>query len=173
MYVISYIMYIIPYWKVKVNVQEEQTMSYQEKKNIVSLISTLLIFGFYCLYVYQKYQVGSIDSTDTYRFWGTVILILIPVSIVTKIIITIVFNIIYRISTKEVEPSFADELDKLIELKATKNSHYVFTLGFLLAMGSLVMDMPHSAMFIILILSGFVSELVGTVTQLYLYRKGV
>jgi hypothetical protein len=166
-------MYIIPYWKVKVNVQEEQTMSYQEKKNIVSLISTLLIFGFYCLYVYQKYQVGSIDSTDTYRFWGTVILILIPVSIVTKIIITIVFNIIYRISTKEVEPSFADELDKLIELKATKNSHYVFTLGFLLAMGSLVMDMPHSAMFIILILSGFVSELVGTVTQLYLYRKGV
>jgi hypothetical protein len=166
-------MYIIPYWKVKVNVQEEQTMSYQEKKNIVSLISTLLIFGFYCLYVYQKYQVGSIDSTDTYRFWGTVILILIPVSIVTKIIITIVFNIIYRITTKEVEPLFADELDKLIELKATKNSHYVFTLGFLLAMGSLVMDMPHSAMFIILILSGFVSELVGTVTQLYLYRKGV
>lgn len=148
-------------------------MSYQEKKNIVSLISTLLIFGFYCLYVYQKYQAGSIDSTDTYRFWGTVILILIPVSIAAKIIITIVFNIIYRITTKEVEPSFADELDKLIELKATKNSHYVFTLGFLLAMGSLVMDMPHSAMFIILILSGFVSELVGTVTQLYLYRKGV
>lgn len=148
-------------------------MSYQEKKNIVSLISTLLIFGFYCLYVYQKYQEGSIDSTDTYRFWGTVILILIPVSIAAKIIITIVFNIIYRITTKEVEPSFADELDKLIELKATKNSHYVFTLGFLLAMGSLVMDMPHSAMFIILILSGFVSELVGTVTQLYLYRKGV
>ena len=148
-------------------------MSYQEKKNIVSLISTLLIFGFYCLYVYQKYQEGSIDSTDTYRFWGTVILILIPVSIAAKIIITIVFNIIYRITTKEVEPSFADELDKLIELKATRNSHYVFTLGFLLAMGSLVMDMPHSAMFIILILSGFVSEIVGTVTQLYLYRKGV
>ena len=75
-------------------------MSYQEKKNIVSLISTLLIFGFYCLYVFQKYQEGSIDSTDTFRFWGAVILILIPVSIVAKIIITIVFNIIYRITTK-------------------------------------------------------------------------
>jgi hypothetical protein len=95
------------------------------------------------------------------------------VSIAAKIIITIVFNIIYRITTNEVEPSFSDELDKLIELKATKISHYVFTLGFLLAMGSLVMDMPHSAMFIILILSGFVSEMVGVITQLYLYRKGV
>ena len=39
-------------------------MSYQEKKNIVSLISTILIFGFYCLYVFQKYKIGSIDSTE-------------------------------------------------------------------------------------------------------------
>ncbi|TFE22796.1 hypothetical protein [Cohnella luojiensis] len=148
-------------------------MSYQEKKNIVSLLGTLLVFGLYCLYVFQNHPFGSPDSTDIFRFWGAFILILIPVSIVAKIIITIVFNIIYRITTKEAEPSFADELDKLIELKATKNSHYAFTLGFLLAMGSLVMDMPHSAMFIILISSGLVSEMVGVFTQLYLYRKGV
>lgn len=148
-------------------------MSYQEKKNYVSLIGTILILGIYCLYVFQKYPAGSLDSTDIYSFWGTFILILIPVSIVGKIIITIVFNIVYRITTNEVEPTFSDELDKLIELKATKVSHYVFTLGFLLAMGSLVVDMPHSAMFIILILSGFVSEMVGVITQLYLYRKGV
>lgn len=148
-------------------------MSYQEKKNIVSLISTLLIFGFYSLYVFQMYQEGSIDRADTFRFWGAAILILIPVSIVAKIIISIVFNIIYRITTNEKEPSFSDELDKLIELKATRNSHYVFILGFLLAMGSLVMDMPLSVMFITLILSGFVSELFGVITQLYLYRKGV
>jgi hypothetical protein len=148
-------------------------MSYQEKKNIVSLIGTLLVFGFYCLFVFQKYPAGSLDSTETFSYWGAFILILIPVSIVAKIIITIVFNIIYRITTNEKEPSFSDELDKLIELKATKNSHYVFTLGFLLAMGSLVMDMPHSAMFIILISSGLVSEIVGVITQLYFYRKGV
>jgi hypothetical protein len=83
------------------------------------------------------------------------------------------FNIIYRITTNEKEPSFSDELDKLIELKATRNSHYVFILGFLLSMGSLVMDMSPSTMFIILFISGFLSELVGVFTQLYLYRKGV
>ncbi|BBI30942.1 hypothetical protein [Cohnella abietis] len=148
-------------------------MSYQEKKSIMSLIGSLLVFGLYSLYVFQKHPFGSVESTDIFSFWGAFILILIPVSIVAKIIITIVFNIIFRITTNEKEPSFSDELDKLIELKATKNSHYVFTLGFLLAMGSLVVDMPHSAMFIILILTGLMSEMVGVITQLYLYRKGV
>jgi hypothetical protein len=148
-------------------------MSYQEKKNLVSLIGTTLIFGSYCLYVFQMYQEGSIDPPDSFSFWGAAILILIPVSIAAKIIIQIVFNIIYRITTNEKEPSFADELDKLIELKATRNSHYAFILGFLLSMGSLVMDMSPSVMFIILFISGFVSELVGIFTQLYLYRRGV
>lgn len=147
-------------------------MSYQEKKNIVSLLSTFLIFGFYCSYVFQVHQ-GSMDSTDTFRFWGASILILIPVSIVVKIIITIVFNIINRITTNEIEPSFSDELDKLIALKATRNSHYVFVLGFLVSMGSLVIEMPPSTMFIILIFSGLGSEVAGVITQLYLYRRGV
>ncbi|KRF03182.1 hypothetical protein ASG89_23910 [Paenibacillus sp. Soil766] len=148
-------------------------MSYQEKKHIVSFISTLLIFSCYCWYVFQKLQDTSMDTTETLRFWAAAILILIPVSIVAKIIIAILFNIIYRITTKEVEPSFSDELDKLIDLKATRNSHYVFVLGFLLAMGSLLMDMTPTTMFIILFFSGFLSEMAGVFTSLYLYRKGV
>jgi uncharacterized membrane protein (DUF485 family) len=148
-------------------------MSYQEKKNVVSLTSTLLIFGIYCLYVFQMSQEGSINAVHSFHFWGAVILILIPVSIAAKIIISIVFNIIYRITTNEKEPSFSDELDKLIELKATRISHYVFILGFLLSMGSQVIDMPPSVMFITLIFSGLASEIVGVITQLYLYRRGV
>ncbi|MDQ8736224.1 hypothetical protein [Paenibacillus sp. LHD-38] len=148
-------------------------MSYQEKKNIVSLIGTVLIFGFYGLYVFQQRLNGGLDSNDSLSFWGAVILILIPVSIAAKIIITIVFNIIFRMTTNETEPTFSDELDKLIDLKATRNSHYVFILGFLLAMGSLVLDVQPFLMFLILIFSGFVSELVGVTTQIYLYRKGV
>jgi len=148
-------------------------MSYQEKKNIVSLLGTLLVFVIYCLYVFEKYPEATLDSLDSFSFWASVNLILIPVSIVAKIIISIVFNIIYRITTKEKEPSFADELDKIIELKATRNSHYMFILGFLVAMGSLVVEMPPYMMFIILIFSGLLSEVVGVTTQIYLYRKGV
>jgi hypothetical protein len=125
------------------------------------------------LYLFERYPEATLDSADTFSFWASAILILIPVSIAAKTIITIVFNIIYRISTKEKEPSFADELDKIIILKATRNSHYMFILGFLLAMGSLVLDMPPYMMFIILIFSGLLSEGVGVITQIYLYRRGV
>jgi len=146
-------------------------MSYQEKKSIVSLISTLLIFGCYSLYVYQA-QTGGADAMSP-RFWASVILVLIPVSIVAKIMIAIIFSIVYKIATNEAEPSFSDELDKLIGLKAGRNSHYVFVFGFLLAMITLVIGQPLSVMFIVLILSGLLSEVTGLVTQLYLYRKGV
>ncbi|MFX3637008.1 MAG: hypothetical protein ACE3L7_30410 [Candidatus Pristimantibacillus sp.] len=148
-------------------------MSYQEKKNYVSLFCTLFIFGFYCLYVFRNYQEEIFGPTLNFSVWGAIILILIPISIVAKIIITIIFTIINRITTNEIEPSFSDELDKLIELKATRNSHYVFVLGFILSMVALVIDRSPSTMFMILLFSGFVSEIVGVGTQLYLYRRGV
>ena len=148
-------------------------MSYQEKKNIVSLISTILIFGSYCGAVYVRYHDANLAGAELFRFWGAVILILIPVTIVAKVIIEIVFIIINRIATKEMEPSFADELDKLIELKAMRMSYFVFILGFLLAMGSLVLQMTPSVMFVILIFSGFISDVASSVTRLYHYRKGV
>lgn len=148
-------------------------MSYQEKKNIVSLISTLLISSLYSMYVFHMYQEGRFHSTDVLSFWGSFIIILIVVSIVAKIIINIIFNIIYRITTNEKEPSFYDELDKLIHYKAITVSHYVFVVGFVLAMGSMVMDMPIYVMFIILIFSGVISDVVGMITEIYLYRRGV
>jgi hypothetical protein len=100
--------------------------------------------------VFQKYQERSLDMTETFKLWGSAILILIPVAVVAKIIIHIVFSIIHKLATNEKEPSFLDELDKLIALKATRNSHYVFVLGFAASMGSLVIDMSPSVMFIIL-----------------------
>ena len=93
-------------------------------------------------------------------------------SIVAKIIIYILFSIVNMIATREEEPSITDERDKLIELKATRNSLYVFGAGFLVAMGSLVMEMPPSAMFIILICAGIVSEMISDLSQFYFYRRG-
>ncbi|MEH7072886.1 hypothetical protein [Neobacillus drentensis] len=147
-------------------------MTYQEKKSIVSLISAILIFGFYCLYMYPLYPEGGQES-ETYRYWGSFVLFLTLFSIVAHIFISIIFNIIFRITTSEKEPRFADELDKLIDLKANQNSFFVFIIGFLIAMGSLIIYQPSYMMFIILISSGFISDVTGSITKLYHYRKGV
>ncbi|MBP1967653.1 hypothetical protein [Paenibacillus aceris] len=148
-------------------------MTYQEKKSIVSLISTIIIFGSYCLYMYPQYPEGGLESMEIFRYWGSFVLILMLVSIVAHIMISIIFNIVFRITTGEKEPTFMDELDKLIDLKATRNSFVVFILGFLLAMASLVIDQPSQVMFMVLVISGFFSDVTGSVTKLYHYRKGV
>ncbi|WP_462412907.1 hypothetical protein [Neobacillus sp. Marseille-QA0830] len=148
-------------------------MTYQEKKSIVSLISAILIFISFCMYMYPRYPDGGLDSLETFRFWGSFVLVLTLVSIIAHIIISIIFNIVFRMTTKEKEPKFEDELDKLIALKAFRNSFFVFVIGFLFAMGSLVFFQPSQWMFIILVTSGFISDVTGSVTKLYHYRKGV
>ncbi|SFE82010.1 hypothetical protein SAMN05216378_4189 [Paenibacillus catalpae] len=148
-------------------------MTYQEKKSITALISTVLIFAAYCLYMYTQYPEEGLGLEEGFRYWGSFVLILMVVSIVAHIVISIIFNIIFRMTTGEKEPAFADELDKLIELKAHRNSFFLFILGFLLAMGSLVTDQPLTVMFVILIASGFLSDVTGSITKLYHYRRGV
>lgn len=148
-------------------------MSYHERRSMVNIISTILITAIYSAYMFQSYPEGDAYAKAIFRFWGEFLLILIPVSIVARILIHIGFSILNTIATNEAEPDIVDERDKLIELKATRNSLYIFTLGFLLAMGSLVMDRPPAAMFTILIFAGVLSDIVSEVSQLYFYRRGV
>ena len=148
-------------------------MSYQEKRSIVNLISNILISVLYSAYMIQRYPHGDPYSMEVFRFWGSFFLILIPVSIVARIVIYIVFSILNTIATREQEdPSITDERDKLVETRATLKSNYVFIVGFILAMGSLAIDMPPSVMFILLLLSGIVSGMVSEISQFYFYRRG-
>ncbi|SRR5258708_2854877 len=147
-------------------------MSYQERRAFVSLISTILIAAYYFVSVLQRFPEGNPYSADVFRFWGSSMFILIPVSVVVQIVIAIVFSIVYSIATREPERPLTDERDRLIELKAIRNSLYVFVFGFSLAMGSLVINMPPNVMFIVLFFSGFVSGMAGYITQIYFYRRG-
>ena len=148
-------------------------MSYQERRAIVSLLSTILITAIYTAYMLQRYPKVSPYSAEVFRFWGKFFLILIPVTIVAKIIIHIGFSIINTVATREEEPDITDERDHLIELKANRNALYTFSIGFLVAMTSLVLEMPPSTMFSILIGAGIMSEVISDFSQFYFYRRGV
>ena len=147
-------------------------MSAHERQAFVSLLATLLLAAVFLIYVLPRYPDGNPYGAEVFHFWGLAVVILIPVSIVANIAMSIVFSIVYAIATQEKQTSFADERDKLIELRALRNALYVFTCGFFLAMGSQALEMPPSVMFIVLMCSGYGSGLVGNISQLYLYRKG-
>jgi hypothetical protein len=147
-------------------------MEQKEKSILVSLISSILILGFYALYVYKKFVAGNPEILNDFSFWGKAFLILIPVTIVAQIIIQIVFAIIHKVTTNEDLSMMDDERDKLIELKAIKISHWVFITGFLLAMGSQAISMPAYTMFVLLISSGFASSIISDIARIYFYRRG-
>jgi hypothetical protein len=147
-------------------------MDYKEKQVILSIIISILVLGCYSLYVYNKYMAGNMEIINDYKFWGRSFIILIPVAIIAQIIICIGFAIINKIVTNEDIPSISDERDKLIELRAIRIAHWMFIVGFFLAMVSQALGMPPYVMFIVLIFSGFASSILAEVTKLYFYRKG-
>ena len=148
-------------------------MSYREKENIVNIFSALVITSVYAWIVYQKQMSGLIDLKDDFQKWGIVFLIFAGLSIVARIIIYIIFSIINVIATREEKIPPIDERDKLIKLKATRNSHYSFSFGFFIAIIGLSIGMPTYWLFILFVLSGVVSELIDNGSQMYYYRKGV
>jgi hypothetical protein len=147
-------------------------MDNKEKQILVTMISMVLIFVCYSLYVYNKYIVMNLNILNDFKFWGKAFLILIPVTIVAQIIIHIIFSIINKIVTNEDMVTLSDERDKLIELKAIRISHWIFTLGFLISMISQVVGFPPYAMFFALFASGFVSAIISEISKIYYYRKG-
>jgi hypothetical protein len=148
-------------------------MEQKEKQVVVTLATTILIIVFYSLYVYNKYIEVNPEIINNLRFWGKTFIILIPVAIVVQIIIHIAFAIINKIVTNEDIPTIDDERDKLIELKSIRISHWIFTLGFMLAMGSQAIGMQPWVMFITLIASGLLSSIISEAVKIYYYRKGV
>jgi uncharacterized membrane protein len=150
-------------------------MSYQEKTVLVSLFSYLLVWGYYLINVFQMYQAGSLNSAKVFSLWGTVIVLIIVITIVANILTQIVSAIIYAILTRsdKTERMVEDERDKLIGLKGTQVSYIVFSVGVLIAMISFVANQPPLVMFNLLIFASITAEVVGSLTQLILYRRGV
>ena len=148
-------------------------MSYQEKQNIVNIFSGLLITIVYAFIVYQRHLQGRFDLTVDFNKWGVIFLVFIGVSIIVRIIIQIIFHIINAIATREEKTPVEDERDKLIKLKATRNSYYAFTSGFVLSVMGLALGMPVYGIFIAFVGFGLISEIIDNGSQIYYYRKGV
>ncbi len=148
-------------------------MTYQEKRSVVNIASTLLVFGFYYWDAFQRYETSVFTPDEELAFWGKTILLVIPISIGIRILLHILFTIAHTVITKEKYPKFEDERDRLIELKSTRNSYVIFGFGFLIAMGLLAFGWPLKSMFIVFIVAGVLSDIVDNLSQLYFHRSGI
>ena len=150
-------------------------MSNRENSITVSLVSTLIILSYYLVNWLQMYQDVGLDSAQVFRLWAIVIIAAIVLNILGNIITNIVINILHAIKTNSNEEVrlIEDERDKLIELKGVKVTYITFSIGVFLAMLTFVFGQPPLVMFSLIIFFSLLGEIIGDLSQLYLYRRGV
>ena len=150
-------------------------MSFQQKNVTVSLVNFSLILGFFTIRIFQMVQEGSFNSNNVFRLWVIVILLAVIVTIFATILTHIVSAIIQAIKTGEQDPKiedFEDERDRLIDLRGTKATYLVSSIGVLLSMLTFALGQPALVMFTLLIFFGLAAQVIGDIYRLRLYRRG-
>lgn len=150
-------------------------MSFQQKNVTVSLVNFSLILGFFVVRVLQMIQGGSFNSANVFRLWGIIILLAVVVTIFATILTHIVLAILHAIRTGEEKSNvedIEDERDQLIDLRGTKLSYLVDSIGGFLSMLTFVQGQPPLVMFTLLIFFAVLAQILGDVLRLYLYRRG-
>lgn len=164
-------------------------MTYQEKKTLVTVLTSILLFTAYFLYVSGRLGAGLASSSNM-KFWAVSILSFIGIGIVATIIIQIVFHILLSVATavketvqngkcddgkveKIIEQEMVeDERDKLIEMKSSKIGYAVAGVGFVLGLVSLLLGYSPEVMLNIAFCSFGLGSVVEGIVQIYFYRRG-
>lgn len=140
-------------------------LSYQEKSIWASLIITSIVFIYYFSRVLGVIENPEIPETSLI----IVFIGVITVTIFAQIVIQSIMAIIYRDEVKD----GGDERETLIRLKATSISHYVLISGVWIACMSFYLNPSALMLMNVFIVFFVVSEIVGFVTQLIYYQRGV
>lgn len=150
-------------------------MSIRKTSISVSLVSTLLILGYYLIQLIPMFQQGDLNSEDVFRVAGIVVVGSIALNIAGNILTNIVINIIHAIQTQSDEEVrlIEDERDKLIGLKGTQVSYIAFSLGVLIAMLTFVFGQPPLVMFSLIIFFSLMAEICGDLAQFNFYSRGM
>lgn len=139
-------------------------LSYREKIIWASLISTVLLFGYYFIQAFKVFTNPDVENISLISlFLGVVIFITV---------IQVAFIITITIFERKDAKVDGDERDKLIEAKATKISHFILSAGaWITAFGILI---TSSAFMLINVLIFFliIAEIVGFSMQLIYHRRG-
>lgn len=153
-------------------------MNYGEGRSFIELTSSVITFIVYTALIilgiiHEWFVIG-----DILQFWAIVILVYIPLSIVVRILVHIIYSIgntvAHEIKGEEFpDDEVVDERDKLIILKATRNSMFLFVVGFFVGLVFLAFQMSPHYFFGSIILFGVLTDFVSTGLTIYYYRKGV
>lgn len=150
-------------------------MSFQEKNIAVSLVSFTFILGIFLIRLWQMVRNETFTAPNVFRLWAIIIVLAIFFTIAATILTHIVSAIIQAVKTRGKDPDIekiADERDRLIDLRGTKVTHSLSSMGVFVAMLTFALGQPPLIMFTLLIFFGVLAQIVGDAARLLLYRRG-
>ena len=151
-------------------------MSSQQKNVGVSLGNFSLIMAYFLIRIFFLVRNGEFLPGNVFRLWGWTIGLSIIVTILATILTQIVSAIIEAVLSGDMKPEIEgleDERDKLIDLRGTRVTYLVSSVGVFLSMLSYVLNQQALVMFTLLIFFGLFAQIAGDVTRLSLYRRGI
>lgn len=152
-------------------------MNYGEGRAVAELVSsviTLVVYGTLVTlgWIYEWFIVG-----DILQFWAIIILIFIPFSVIVRIIVSIFYSIgnsvAHEIKGGFPDDDIVDERDKFIMMKATRNSMFLFIVGFFIGLVFLAFKLSPHFFFGSIIFFGALTDFASTALTIIYYRKGV
>jgi len=134
-------------------------LSFQERSLWLTLVSLILAFGFYFGNVLPS---ASIDVMPTQV---AMFVLAVALLVITQVAGHIVIAVVDRRSE-------TDERDRLIGLRGTRNGAYVLATGVFMALCATLLSDGNFVFAHVLLGFWVVAQLVETVSQLVLYRRG-
>lgn len=148
-------------------------MTYGGRNTIVALFTNLGVMGFFSWRLWLLHQDGALDGPEGLAVWAKNALWIIPASVVATILLSIVFNVLFAVVTREEKPSFVvDERDEAFRIKALMATIVVASAGFILALVALAVGREALVAFNIILAAFALGDLSGSLVKLYLYRRG-
>ncbi len=144
-------------------------MAYQVKKSYLRMITILLGFISYSIYLFRNIDINTFDLKQ----FGMYLFLIVPILVVFEIVGTIIFDLFNQTDSKKERPKHMDEFDRLIEYKAVRNFMIIFVAGFFTSTLILWLSANLMVAFIVMFVMIFLSGLMLQISYIRYYNHGV
>ena len=145
-------------------------MDYYEKRSVLSLGVTSIVYASVYYDIYDYLVIRSLDPSNL-NFWGNIFLELFLCLVAVYFMLYAVFNYVHKRRTGEAKPKFTDERDDLIELRAVQVSFYMLALGVFLSLVAAIHVSTLSPVLIGVMSAFFAAGIAADSMRILGYRK--
>ncbi len=150
-------------------------MTSQQKNVTVTLVSFSALLFIFITRVARLVRTDNFNESSVIRLWVFVVVFAIVVTVI-GIILTYIASAVYQAATTgedEIEfDDIVDERDQLIDLKGTKTTYTISSIGSFLAIMAFALGQSALVMITLLLFFGLIGQIAGDANRLRLYQLG-